>query len=84
MNKEAQSDSQIPAAFLEMLQTWRRELMVSIDQRIMEASQKTTPIAAPHVSALPAAAVPHAAVTYIPMSQLTHPGQGTQQLLYQY
>ena len=71
-----QHDSQIPAAFLGMLQAWRQELMISIDQRIMEIHQK---LASPHASP-PSAAVPQAAVTYIPTSHLIHQHQvqGTQ------
>ena len=73
-DSDSQHTNQIPTAFLEMLQSWRQELMTSIDQRIMEINQKMGP---PRASPLPAA-VPHAALTYFPTSQLIHPGQGAQ------
>ena len=72
------SDIQIPAAYLDLLQTWRKELMASIDQRILETSQKTIPSAPPHVTLHPVAE------TYIPTGQLIHPGQMTQQPLYRF
>ena len=69
--------SQIPSAFLEVLQTWKQELMASMDQKISAMQQELRP---PQLNPYQAA-VPHAALNYLP-TQMIHPGQGIHQPMF--
>ena len=69
--------SQIPPGFLEVLQSWKQELMASMDQKISAIHQETRlPQLNPYQ-----AAVPHAALNYLP-TQMIHPGQGIHQPMF--
>ena len=72
------TQNQIPSVFLDLLQTFKQELLTSMDQKLMAMSQRPSL----HHSNQLQAAVPQAAVTFIPQNQMIQPGQGTHQLMF--
>ena len=72
------TQNQIPPVFLDLLQTFKQELLTSMDQKLVAMSQRTSL----HHSNQLQAAVPQAAMTFIPQNQMFQPAQGTHQLMF--